>query len=55
MAQTLTAFFLDDAHVRTEDDLFALSSCWRVDISWLLLASRVPRDEWGVSCQTYRF
>jgi len=47
--------FLDDAHVRTEDDLFAfINRALRGDISGLLLASRVPPNEWGVSLPDLR-
>ncbi len=42
--------FLDDAHSRTEDDLFAfINRALRGDVPGLLLASRVPPMEWGVS------
>lgn len=42
--------FLDDAHTRTEDDLFAyINRALRGEIPGLLLASRVPPPEWGVT------
>lgn len=42
--------FLDDAHTRTEDELFGfINRALRGDIPGLLLASRVPPTDWGVS------
>jgi chromosomal replication initiation ATPase DnaA len=42
--------FLDDAHTRTEDDLFGLiNRALRGEIPGLLLASRVPPNDWGVT------
>lgn len=47
--------FLDDAHARTEGDLFAfINRALRGEISGLLLASRVPPNEWGVSLPDLR-
>ena len=47
--------FLDDAHARTEDDLFAfINRALRGEIPGLLLASRVHPDNWGVSLPDLR-
>lgn len=42
--------FLDDAHTRTEEELFGfINRALRSEIPGLLLASRVPPSDWGVS------
>lgn len=47
--------FLDDAHTRTEDNLFAfINRALRGEISGLLLASRISPKEWGVSLPDLR-
>lgn len=46
---------LDDAHMRTEDDLFAfINRALRGDIPGLLLASRVPPIDWGMTLPDLR-
>ena len=47
--------FLDDAHTRGEDTLFGfINRALRGDIPGLLLASRVPPTDWGVSLPDLR-
>lgn len=42
--------FLDDAHVRTQDALFGfINRALRGEIPGLLLASRLPPSDWGVT------
>lgn len=47
--------FLDDAHSRTEDDLFGfINRALRGEIPGLLLASRISPTDWGVSLPDLR-
>lgn len=47
---TSHGLFLDDAHTRTDDELFGfINRALRGDIPGLLLASRVPPTDWGVT------
>jgi chromosomal replication initiation ATPase DnaA len=47
--------FLDDAHTRSEDELFGfINRALRGEIPGLLLASRVPPADWGVDLPDLR-
>lgn len=47
--------FIDDAHTRSEEDLFAfINRALRGEIPGLLLASRVPPSDWGVGLPDLR-